>query len=136
AVFRLPFLPRSRSRPRRGARIGMEAIHAHRPRDVLDGVLALELVPERKLALDLIVGRAGEADPAAVGEALQARRDVHAVAIESLTLDDDVAEIDADAEPHPARVRQPGVARLDLPLDVDGALDGVDEPRQLGQHAC
>ena len=36
----------------------MEAIDADRPRDVLHRVLTAELERERKLALDLIVGRA------------------------------------------------------------------------------
>jgi hypothetical protein len=112
----------------------MNAIDAQRPCDVLDGVFAEELVAERQLAFDLVVRRAGEADAAALGEAFEAGRDVDAVAVDPFALDDHVAEIDPDSEPHSASVRQGGVPGLQLTLDVDGALDGVDDTHEFRQH--
>src|SRR6185369_44248 len=119
---------------RRRARIETDAIDANRPGDVLDRVLAYELAGERKLAVDLIEGGARQTDTAALGQAFETRGDVDAVAVEALTLDDDVAEVDADAEAHPAGGRQLGVARLELALDVDRALHGIHDARELRQH--
>src|SRR5437870_8313832 len=104
-----------------------EAVHANRSRDVLDGVLAFEFVAVRKLSLDLVVRCAREADAAALGQTFQTSGDVDAVSVEPLALDDDVPEIDPDAEPHPARGWQRGVPRLEFALDVDRALNGVDD---------
>src|SRR5436309_11448790 len=112
----------------------MQAVHAHGSRDVLDGVLADRLAAERQLARDLIVRRARDADAAALGQTFQTGRNVDAVAVEPLALDDHVAQIDADAEAHPPERRELGIARLELALDVDGALHGVDDARELRQH--
>src|SRR5207237_6740218 len=119
----------------RQGRAGLEAeaIHPDGPRDVLDGVLAAELERERKLALDLIVGRAGEADVAAAGQAFQPRGDIDALAVEPLPLDNDVTEVDADTEPHPPAGRQLSIAGLERALDLDGGVDGVDDARKLRQ---
>jgi hypothetical protein len=62
-------------------------------------VLAHRLEREVELRLDLIVDVARDADTARLGEALEARRDVDAVAVDVVVLDDHVAEVDADAEP-------------------------------------
>src|SRR5215813_1652408 len=111
----------------------MQAIYAHRPRDVLDGVLTAELERERELALDLIVRGARDADPAGLGQAFETRGDVHAVAIQPLALDDDIAQIDPDAKPHLPRGRQRGVARPERTLNLDGGLDGVHDAGEVGQ---
>src|SRR5262249_11310149 len=124
----------ARRRRRRLARVEAKAIDANRSGNVLDGVLAGELAGEWQLAFDLIVGRARQTDAAALGQALKARRDIDAVAVESLALDDDVAEVDADAKAPPPRSRELGVARLELALDVDRALHGVDDARELREH--
>src|SRR5262249_21298223 len=112
----------------------MNAINTQRPYDVLDGVLTKELIVERQFAFDLVVRCAREADAAALGEAFEARRDVDAVAVDPFALDDHVAEIDSNSEPHAACVGQAGVPDLQLTLDVDAALDGVDDPRESRQH--
>src|SRR5437764_13044249 len=97
----------------------MEAIDADRPRDVLHRVLTAELERERKFALDLIVGRAGKADVAALGQTFQTGGDIHAVAVEPRALHDDVAETDTDSKPHLPGRRQPGVARLNRAPTAD-----------------
>ena len=80
------------------------------------------------------VGRAREADAAALGQALQAGGDVDAVSVEALALDDDIAQIDPDSEPHLAGGRQVGVPGLEGALDLDGALDSVHDAGELRQH--
>jgi hypothetical protein len=87
-----------------------------------------------ELVLHVLEHRAGDEDAAGLGQRLQPRGDVDAVAVEVAALDHDVAEIDADAEPHlPAR-RQRGVALGQRALDLDRALHRLDDAGELGQH--
>jgi hypothetical protein len=65
-------------------------------------------------------GIGGDADAARRGEALEARRDIDAVAVNVVRRHDDVAEIDADAQIDAAVLRQPGVPREDDPLHIQG----------------
>ena len=53
------------------------------------------------LALDLVVGGAGNADTPWVGLPLDARRKIHTVPEHVIAIDDDVAEVDSDAKHHP-----------------------------------
>src|SRR3990172_8698232 len=84
-------------------------VHPHGLRDVLDGLLAEILVAKPDLALDLIIGRAREADAARLSEAFHPRRYVDSVAVDPLPFDDHIAQVDADAELHPPGLRQFGV---------------------------
>src|SRR5258708_25592299 len=63
-------------------------------------------------------GIGGDADAAGRGEALEARRDVDAVAVDIVWRHDHVAEIDADAKLDAAVLRQLGLAREDEPLHL------------------
>ncbi len=110
------------------------AVHAHGPGDILDDLLAERLVLEGKLVLDLIVGRTGHADPTGLGQALHPGRDIHPVPVESITLDDHVAEADPDPEFHPARLRQLGVPGPEILLDFDRGLNGVHDAAELGEQ--
>ena len=67
--------------------------------------------------------------------ALEARRDVDAIAIEVAALDDDVAKIDADAQHDPAGPPARRVCARHPVLQLDGAGDGVDGAGELHQHA-
>jgi hypothetical protein len=49
----------------------------------------------------LVAHRAADADPARLGQAFEPRRDIDAVAVNVVLVDDDVADIDADAELDP-----------------------------------
>ena len=86
-------------RPALGVRLSKtHAKDADRPADVLDALLAEILEVDVEPVADLIAHRRGDADAARLGQRLEPRRDVHAVAEDVVVLDDDVAEIDADAE--------------------------------------
>src|SRR6185312_3279241 len=91
-----------------------------RPGDVLDGLLA-EVGEGDVLepAGELVANRAGDADAARLGERLEARGDVDAVAEDVAILVDHVAEVDSDAELHPAPRRDAFVALDHLDLDLD-----------------
>ena len=75
----------------------------------------------------------GDADAARRGEALEARRDIDAVAVNVVRRHDDVAEIDADAQIDAAVLRQPGVPREDDPLHVQGTAHRFDHIAELDE---
>src|SRR5262249_29955190 len=64
----------------------------------LDPPLAGTLIADLEPVLDLIISRAGDDDSPGGSERLQPRRDVDAIAVNIAVLDDDIAEIDPDAE--------------------------------------
>ena len=63
--------------------------------------------------------------PPGCGDGLQSCRDVDAVAQHIAILDDDVTEIDADAEPDLAFGIDIGIAPRHAALDLDGAFGGI-----------
>ena len=74
------------------------------------------------------------ADTARVRQSFQTSGHVHAVAENVAILDDDVADIDADAELDPAVRRHFRIALGHSALDVDGAAHGIDDAGELGQQ--
>src|SRR5262245_12965154 len=97
-------------------------------------------MPSMNLALsssrifDGVVDGGGNADPAALGEGLQARGDVDATSIDrAVGLLDNIAQVDPDAKLHaPVRFEFDVVPFHGL-LDLDGGLDRLDRTRELGQ---
>ena len=85
-------------RSRRVRIAGMPRPDADRTVDVLD--IDVAAVPEANVnpVADAFVDDGGDANPAGFGERLQARRNVDAIAIDVIALDNDVAEIDADSK--------------------------------------
>ncbi len=81
---------------------------------------------------DLVAHRAGEANTARFCERLQPGGDVDAVTEQVWSLDDHVSEMDADAEPHLLAGRATLVFLFDGVLDRDGAFDGIDRTRKIG----
>src|SRR5207248_6443551 len=77
----------------------------------------------------------GEADAAGLGKRFDARRHVHAVAENIAGIQDDVAEVDADAELDAALRRQAFVALGHAALDVKRAAQRVDHAAELRQQA-
>ena len=113
-------------------RAHVDGVDADRPGDVLHLLGSAIDDAIRRLVAHLVVGARRKRDAAVVGEAFEARGDVHAVPIERPVLDDHVAEVDADAKLHAlVGVGHRGVARRDLLLDLDRALDRVDHRRKL-----
>src|SRR5216683_8306756 len=127
-------VPLSSSLGRAAIRGGGEAIGAYRARDVLDCLLAPVLEGIGQPVADLIAYGAGDADPAWLGETFEPRRNVHAVAVDIAAVDDDVAQIDADAKLDPPLRRHVGVALAHRCLDLDGALYGLDDAGELDQR--
>ena len=111
------------------------AIDPHRLADVLNRLRAHVGELDLDLAGHVIEHGAGHADAAGRGQDLQARGDVDAVAVDVGALDDDVAQVDADAQPDTPLVRQLGLARRHGALNLDGAVHRLDDARELGQQA-
>jgi len=109
--------------------------NVHRTRDVLDRLLAAVLVTQRELVPYLFVDGARDANAAGVGETLQPRRDVDPVTVDLIALDHHVAEVDADAELHPALRRQLRVFSAERGLNIHRAVHRLDHAGELGQNA-
>ena len=107
----------------------------HRLGDILDRLRADVLEAGRQLVLDLIEGAARDADAVGLGQAFQPRGHVDPVAEQLVALNHHVADVDADAQAHPAVLGQLGVADPELFLDRDGAAHRLHRAGELGQHA-
>ncbi len=82
--------------------------------------------------LHLPIGVLGETDRARLGDALEPRGDIDAVAHEiAVALLDDVADVDSDAEFDPPVLRHAGVALDEAVLNLDRAADRVHDAAKL-----
>ena len=77
----------------------------------------------------------GDADAARLGDSLKARCDVDAVAENIVVVDDDVADVNADAKFDPEFRRHAGVLLGHLPLDFHRTARRIDCACELDQHA-
>ncbi len=85
--------------------------------------------------MHLIVHHARDADPAGLGDPLQPRGDVDAVAVDVVVFDDHVTRIDADAELDALVLGGSVVPCRHPPLQRDGADDRFDDARELDQDS-
>jgi hypothetical protein len=128
-------------RHRQQALVGFAQAHmidVNRLADVLDGMIAKILELERQLLRDMLVDVGGNADAAGLGQGFQPGRQIDRVAIQAAAVDDDIADIDADAEQHPLAFRQ--VERLlgKRALDLGGGPHCLHGAAELGHDgiAC
>ena len=75
------------------------------------------------------------ANPSRRRDLLQTGSDVDAVAEDVVALDDDVADVDADAEGNAPILGYPGGAVSHRRLHLDRAAHGIDHARELQQQA-
>lgn len=106
-----------------------------RLRDVLDVLCAQVLEAHLDLGFNLVKDVARHADAARLGQPFQARRDVDPIAIDVITFDDDVTDVDTDTEGDPPIFGHVGVAFGYGPLDIDGEVDGSHDAAELHQSA-
>ena len=86
------------------------------------------------LPLDLIMDLAGDAEATGIGQSLEPRRNVDAIAVDVRALDHDVAEVDADAQSNALLVGQVGLPVGHRSLDDNSAFDRLDDAGKLGQQ--
>ena len=120
---------------RSGAIHGRDREDVHRPRDVLQGARAQRLELRLERPAHLVEHLPGDADATRLRDTLEPGRDVDAVTVDPGLVVDDVAQVDADAEEHAARLGYPLVAGRHDGLDLDRALGRVDHAGELGQDA-
>ena len=104
--------------------------------DVLE--LGLAEIADREIepAFDLAIGVLGKADRARLGDALDPRGDVDAVAHQvAVALLDDIAEMNADAKLDALVERDAGVALDHGVLHFEGAAHRVDDAAELDDAA-
>ena len=119
-----------------GGRADFKRIDPDRLGDVLE--LGRAEIGDREIEppLDLPIGVLGQADRAGLGDALQPRGDIDAVAHQiAVALLDDVAEMNADAELDAALGRHAGVALDHAVLHLDRAAHRVDHAAELDEAA-
>jgi hypothetical protein len=105
-----------------------------RAADILD----LNAAPVAKAHLDPIsdalVNDGGNTDSPGLGNGLQPGRDVDAIAIDVVAIDDDVAKIDPDPE-HDRRTRLAVVVCRHRALNFDSTADRVHNTAEFGKRA-
>ncbi len=103
-------------------------------RDVLDRLLAQELVRELQLVADCGAHRLGYADSTGLGETLQSGGDIHPVTVDVVAVLDDVTQIDADAELDLAIVGLVLVEGSEGSLDMSRTGKRIDRRLEHGER--
>ena len=106
-----------------------------RPIDVLDADFAAVAESNVDPVADALIDDGGDADPAGLGERFQTRGDVDAIAVNIVALDDDVAQIDADAENDPRLVQGFVGQRTVGALHRQGTIHRIDHAAELDDGA-
>src|SRR5215472_7505177 len=134
--------PVGRRHPRRRRHLGQrgdilcgESEHLYRASDVLDGPLAKVRELEWQLIPDRIAHSARYADAAGLGERLQSRRYIDAVAVDVLSLHNNVAQVNTHAKLKLFVRRNAGIASYHAALHFDRAANRLDGARELDQDA-
>src|SRR5262249_16941864 len=110
------------------------SVHAYRLRDVLHDVLAELLIPDRQLVFHLVIRGARQTDATALGQPLDAGRDVDPIPIEPIALYNHIPQVDANTEHHLAGHWQLRVPRFEVVLDRHGTLHRIDDTGELREQ--
>jgi hypothetical protein len=112
-----------------------DPIDAHRPGNVFDLLLAEILKGKGQAVAHLIMNGIGDEHPAGICQGFDPCRDVDAVAIEIVAVNDHVAEIDADAQLNAVVRRDAAVPVGHRLLHLDRATHRIDGAGKLHQQA-
>jgi hypothetical protein len=108
---------------------------AHRLGNILQRLQTHIVEGNIDFAADLALGVIGDADASGFRDPFQTRGDVDAIAKNIVVIDDDVADVNADAEFDPGILRYIGVLPGHAALDFDGATRCVHGAGEFDQHA-
>jgi len=97
-------------------------------------VLAEPLIPHRQLVVDLVIRGARQTDAAALGQPLDAGRDVDPIPVETIALDNDIPQVDANTEHHLAGRWQLRVPGFEVVLNRYGTLHRIDHAGELREQ--
>src|ERR1043166_9625745 len=107
----------------------------HRLGDVLQRLEPEGVARDIDLAADLPIGVIGDADPAGLCNALESRGNIDAIAEDVVVIDDDVADMDADADFDAAVRPDIRVLSRHAVLDFDRAARSIHGAGKLHQQA-
>src|SRR5262245_54646195 len=107
----------------------------HRLGKVLDGLFALVDELDFELVADLVTHHRRTGNAAGLRQRFEPGRQVDAIAVEIVAIDDDVADIDADTEFDLAIIGDPGIAIMHADLDLDSTARGVEHAAELDEEA-
>src|SRR5262249_2266618 len=110
-------------------------ISAHRPRDILELLLAGILEIHIELIADLLIRRFRNADAAGFRDALQSGRNIHTIPEQVLTFDHHVADIDPHPELDPLVGGDISIPAVHPALDIHGTAHRLHDGRELDQDA-
>jgi prevent-host-death family protein len=111
-----------------------QRVDPDRASDVLDILFALILERVGQLVANVVAHRPRNADAAGLGQCFEARGDIDAVAEDVVAVRDDIAEVDADAQPDAPLVGQIGLAVEHASLHLGGTAHRVDDAGELGEQ--
>src|SRR5215471_3292667 len=77
---------------------------------------------------------AGDTDAAAFRQAFEPSRNIYPIAVDAISFNNDVSNIDADAKFHATRRRKLSIPFFQVVLDVYGALYSVHHAGELSQQ--
>jgi hypothetical protein len=112
---------------------GPDVEYANRPSNILDSLLAAVLEGEVEFVAHLVAHDPADANPARLRQGFKPRRDIDAIAENVPAVNDDVAEVDADAKLDPSPGGHRGVAHGHLALYVNRAAHRVDDAGELDE---
>src|SRR5215475_11062819 len=103
--------------------------------NIFHGLLAHVVKLKSELVLYLVVHNARHHDAARIGKRFQPCGHVDAVAINVVTINYDIADIDADSKLDTFLGRNISIAFNHAALDIDGAAHGINDANELHQYA-
>jgi len=109
-------------------------VDAHRPRNVLDLLLAHIFEGEAKFVAHLVAYDPAYANPAGFGQGFEPCRDIDPVAVDIASVSDYIAEIDPHTEFDAAIQRHISVSLGHRALHFDGAAHRVDNAGELDEQ--
>jgi hypothetical protein len=112
----------------------LHPVDPHRAGDILNLLLAQIREDKGQPVAHVVVNRVGDEYPAGIGQGLDPRGNVDAVAIKVVALDDDIAEIDADAQLDAVVRRDTDVPLGHRLLHLDRKTHRIDDARKVHQH--
>ena len=83
---------------------------------------------------DIVAHARRDTDTARIGQRFKARGDVNAIAKDIVSVDDDVADVDAETETNLTVFREPGVPLGHTALNIDGVRNRIDRAAELDQR--
>src|SRR5471032_1003254 len=110
------------------------AEYLDRPHDVLDSMIAAILDADGYLVAYLVGGGSRDEDAAGLRQTFNAGGDVHAVTIDILAIDDDVADVNSYPKLDPFIFSAAGIVLANRFLNLDRAGDGIDRAGEFDER--